>query len=265
MRTFEIIDDDTKLSVGTLLYYDRERTFIIELEEYLDEWNAPLLLTAYVKKGIFSIPRDISLMWVKERIIPGSRQNIASILTNHRLKSYDEMKFLELSEGRCSQDNMFIRKTDKIPDYVIERMEHNLLDCTPLEGWGILCFFKDGITRKIQISELEGVCGIDKVAKSRLLFDSCTLGTDGFYLTFNNSIDIPAWSLRRSGKEIELSYEDFISFTRYNIKDTTSACRILECSRQNLNYMTKQNMLLPVTENVRGNLYLTRDVLQNTW
>ena len=92
MRIFEIYDEELARSVGSLLYYEKEHSFIIELEEWLDEWTAPLLFTDFVKKKQYTIPRDISLLWVRERIIPSNRQNINSILTQHRLKEYDEMK-----------------------------------------------------------------------------------------------------------------------------------------------------------------------------
>ena len=42
--------------------------------------------------------KDISLMWVKERIIPSGRQNIGSILKKHRLNKYSEMDILWLSK-----------------------------------------------------------------------------------------------------------------------------------------------------------------------
>ena len=120
MKIYEILDRENELSIGTLIYYKKSRTFIIELQGYLDEWNAPLLMTSFVKRGIFTIPRDISLMWVRERIIPSGRQNIGMILKNHHLKEYDEMKFLELSEGRCSQDSLYIEPVKALPEYGLE-------------------------------------------------------------------------------------------------------------------------------------------------
>ena len=103
MKIFAIIDEETTLLTGILLYYEKEGTCVIELPEYLDEWTAPLLFTSYVKKKIYTIPRDISFLWVKERVIPSGRQNINDILAHHNMQSYDEMKFLEISEGKCSQ------------------------------------------------------------------------------------------------------------------------------------------------------------------
>ena len=70
MRIYEILDSENEMSVGILQYYEKEQTYIIELQEYLDEWSAPLLFTSYVKKNIYTIPREISFLWVKERVIP---------------------------------------------------------------------------------------------------------------------------------------------------------------------------------------------------
>ena len=52
MKIFEIIDEELNISIGVLLYNERERTFIIELQKNLDEWTAPLLFTSFVKRNI---------------------------------------------------------------------------------------------------------------------------------------------------------------------------------------------------------------------
>ncbi|MCR4903771.1 MAG: hypothetical protein K6A23_12995 [Butyrivibrio sp.] len=265
MKIFEIFDEEINLLIGTLLYYEKSKTFIIELKENLDEWTAPLLFTSFVKKEIYTIPRDISFLWVKERIIPSGRQNINSILSNHNLKTYDEMKFLELSEGRCSQDNMFIKRIDSLPKYIKKRNLQNLTDCIVLENNTLLCFFNDNTVRKIELAKLSPIEGIDKVTKNKKLFESCKLGTDGYYVTFNDSIDIPAHILHKSGVLIPLSHDDFISFVQKNVLDTSEVCIEIECTRQNLSYMVKQGQLKPVKENVRGNLYLKNDVVGNEW
>ena len=57
MKIFKIIDEENDLLSGVLLYYEKSRTAIIELPEYLDEWNAPVLFTGYIKKKKYTIPR----------------------------------------------------------------------------------------------------------------------------------------------------------------------------------------------------------------
>jgi len=118
MKIFHIIDEERKLLVGALFYEEKERTCHIELLEYLDEWTAPLLFTGYIKQKIYSISQDVSLLWVEERVIPSGRQNLQSILEHHQINGYDEMKFLEISEGRCSQDSLYIKESNAVPDFV---------------------------------------------------------------------------------------------------------------------------------------------------
>lgn len=265
MKIYEILDEENSISIGVLLYYDKEKTFVIELSDKLDEWTAPLLLTSYVKQGIFTIPRDISFLWVKERVIPSGRQNIGSILNTHKLKSYDEMKFLELSQGRCSQDSMYIQKLDSLPPYVVKRNLQNLTECVALENNKLLCVFADEKVKKVNLSDLPFSSDIDKLLKNTQLFSSCQIGAGGYYATFADSIDLPSWLLYKLGKTIPLSYSELLTFVHRNIIDTQDACQELSCSRQNLAYLVSQDQLTPVKENVKGNLYLKGDVIKNKW
>ena len=265
MKIFEILDKENEISIGVLLYYEKEGTYIIELQEYLDEWTAPLLFACYVRKKIYTIPREISFLWVKERVIPSGRQNISDILAHHKLKSYDEMKLLEISEGRCSQDSLFIKKIEKLPGYVVERTKKNLMECVISGDHSLLCFFADDTIKKVDITQLAYVEGMDKVLRNKSLFQSGKVGTGGYSVTFNDSIDIPAAILYESGVYIPLKLKDFIAFVQNNILDTSDSCNILECSRQNISYLVKQQQLVPVREEVRGNLYLKGEVLNHKW
>lgn len=275
MKIFEIIDGDKEKTVGALLYFEKERTCIFELQEYLDEWSAPFLFASYVKNKVYTIPRDVSALWVRGRVIPSGRQNISDILKVHHLKEYDEMKFLEISEGRCSQDEMYIRQLDKLPEFVVERQQKNLSECVILGAYNILCFFADGNTRKINLKNIskndsaaqpiDRLAGLDKVLENDRLYRSGKLGTGGYFVTFNDSIDIPADILYESGEKVPLGLEDFKTFVRRNIIDTTESCEMLECSRQNISYMVNQEQMSAVKEDVRGNLYLKGEVLSNRW
>lgn len=50
-----------------------------------------------------------------------------------------------------------------------------------------------------------------------------------------------------------------------NLMDTSKVCELLECSCQNLAYLSSQGTLTPVKHNVKGNLYLKGDVLRTRW
>ena len=263
MRAYEIIDGEEKISVGCLLYFEKSKSFIIELREELDEWTAPLLFADKVKHGTYTIGRDLSRAWVNERVIPLGRQNIDSILSNARMQSYDEMTLLDKASGRCSQDNMYIKRLSLIPPFVENRMRHNLVECVPCKGYSLLCFFADGMVRKVGLSGLlSGGDDIRKVMSNDEVFESGHIAAGGYCVTFNDSIDIDASLLYESGVEIPLSMDDFKSFLRLNIVDSSECCEILDCSRQNLmNYLSK-DQLVPVKKNVKGNLYTKGNVYE---
>lgn len=115
------------------------------------------------------------------------------------------------------------------------------------------------------VFDLRQVPRIDSVIMNRPLFNTCALGVGGYYLTFNNSIDVPAWLLHKKGKQIPLEYEDFLSFVKNSIVDTTASCDMLNCSRQNLSYFVNQGQLSPLKENMKGNLYLKKDIEKLRW
>ena len=261
MKSYEIYDREKDLTIGILLYYEKDRIFIIELIGSLDEWSSPLLFSGLVKKKIYTVPRDISMMWVRERIIPSGRQNIGSILNTHHLKEYDELRFLELSRGVSSQDSLMIRSIDELPLFVKERMEHNLADVMPT-GDSLLCFFNDDSISIIDLKELTEYEGVDKLLKNHSLLESAEIGAGGYYATFNDVIDIPANVLFKSGSRLPITGKVFLDFVRNNILDTTEACKILACTRQNLAYLVETDQLEPIKE-ARGNLYLKGDVLKN--
>lgn len=265
MKNFEIFDAELGMSIGILLYYGGSSEFIIELRENLDEWTAPLLLTSFVKKGVFTIPRDISFLWVKERVIPSGRQNIGAILDTHKLKQYDEMKFLEISKGKCSQDHLFIEEIPYLPEYVIERQMRNLLDISILDSHMLLCFFADETVKKVDLEKLTDQDGVDKVIRNEALYQSGKVGTGGYSVTFNDSIDIPAWRLYEAGESIPLTMQDFKRFVKNNVLSTGESCELLECSRQNIAYRVKQKQIEPLKVHEKGSLYLRGEVEKIRW
>lgn len=268
MKIFELFDNDLDRAVGTLLFYEKEKTFIVELMDDLDEWTAPLLFSGLVKRGIYTASRKMSRDWIGERVIPAGRQNISDILKNSHLREYDEMKLLELSEGRCAQDNIFFRRLSELPEYVIARQAANLKDVCLLGDGRLLCFFADDTVKEVNLEKLAEEPDQDDIRKivgNRALYDSGKVGTGGYFVTFNDSIDIPAGDLYQKGTLIPLKAADFITFAARNMMDTNESCKALGCTRQNLAYIVSQKDLAAVKENVRGSLYLKGDVLRNTW
>ena len=126
-------------------------------------------------------------------------------------------------------------------------------------------FFADETMKKIELNTMEDVEDLKKVINNERLYQSGKVGTGGYYITFNDSIDIQASVLYEAGELIPLKLSDFKVFMQKNMLDTTESCNLLECSRQNISYMVNQQKLTPVKEEVRGNLYLKGDVLRTMW
>ena len=183
MKSYAIYDEelDRVSAIGYLFYYEKAESFIIELCEDLDEWDAPLLFQGLVRKDIYTVSRDISLMWVKERVIPSGRQNIGSILKNHKMKKYSEMTLLGLSKGRSSQDNCYIAEISEmeIPENIKDRMRKNVRECFPTEDKQLVCMFKDNTVRKVNLTSLvEKYKDISYVLKNKELLDSVKVGVE---------------------------------------------------------------------------------------
>lgn len=261
MKIFELIDGEVHISIGCLLYYEKEKSFIIELQDNLTEWTAPLLFAEAVKQNKYTVLRELSLLWVKERIIPSGRQNISSILINAKLSTYNEIDFLERSKGKCSQDSIFLRKLDYIPEFVSKRMQHNLTEFVFCGGVDFLCFFSDGTVRKISLDGLQEITGIEKIISNEQVLKSGHVAAGGYVATFNDSIDVPSSLLYNAGISIPLSINDFLCFVQNNIVDSSESCAMLECSRQNLAYLVSKNTLKPIKEDVKGNLYAKGNIL----
>lgn len=265
MKSYAIYDEELNRTsaIGYLFYYEKGESFIIELCHDLDEWDAPLLFQGLVRKGIYTVSRDISLMWVRERVIPSGRQNIGSILKKYKLKEYSEMALLSLSKGRCSQDGCYITEVseEEIPEYIKERIRKNVWECFPTEGKQLICMFHDNTVRMVDLEKLvEKNKDIAHVLKNRELLDSVKVGIGGYSVSFNESIEIPTSDLRATGLLLPLTANDFYGFVRRNVVDATRACDILQCSRQNLSHLVKEGKIFPIIHGTKENLYIKGDL-----
>ena len=265
MKIYEIIDNDNKSYIGCLIYYEKSEDYIVELVDGIDEWTAPFLFDKYVRAGEYTISRKASRLWVEERVIPGDRQNIGTILRNHKMKDYNVQKLLDVSRGKCSQDNMYLRPINELPEYINRRSEEYLSECVALSDNRLLCFFNDGTTRISHLSQYTDIDKIDSVLRNENVYISCSIAAGGRCITFNDSIDISYKLLMNRGEKINVSLEDFLTFTKQNILDTTDSCKMLDCSRQNISYFVKADKLNPIKEDVRGSLFLKSDIARIGW
>lgn len=265
MKSYAIYDADLNriTAIGYLFYYEKAEEFVIELCEDLDEWDAPLLFQSLVRQGIYTVSKEDSLLWVKERVIPSGRQNIGMILKSHHLKRYSEMALLSLSKGRCSQDSCYLEEVpeEKIPENIVKRRRQNMQECFVTGDKQLLCMFKDNTVRKVDLTKL-----VDKykdaahVLKNEEILYSASVGVGGYSVSFNGAIEIPVSELRKIGVLLPLTTDDFYDFICNNVIDTTGACDKMKCSRQNLSYMVNEGKIKPVIRGTKENLFLKGEI-----
>lgn len=242
-----VIKDEDNNSLGYLIYYEYDSSFIVELPEDADEWKTPLLLSSYVKRKKFTVYPDDALMWVKERIVPSSRQNITSILKDSNLKEYDEYKLLMMNDGRCSQDNYYLAGCNSIPSFILERQKLLIKDFLILENRDILLFFNNDESKIYKISG----------------YESISVSAGGYGLLIDENLFIDNMHIYNNSTISNIKYADFISFVRNNVLDATEAAGLSKCTRQNIKDLKDKGKLNTVKESSKYSLFLKSDVLKN--
>ena len=133
-----------------LMYYETEKSFYIEIADDVDEWEVPLILSSYLKRGKKTVDAYHSKLWVQQRILPPDRQNLGQILKENNLDIYDEFEILKMSKGRCSQDDYYIYPIlfENLPKSFTMRFNKRIEDVTPLKNGNLLVFFRNGDIKK---------------------------------------------------------------------------------------------------------------------
>ena len=267
MRVFAIRDENLPRDdiLGYLIYYERQKTFYIELPDDADPWETPLLLASFVNRGQRSVSSYWSRIWVRQRIIPQDRQNIGQVLKENELREYDEFQLLMLSMGRCAQDDCYLEEisTDELPALLISRWKTKVEDVVPLLDFRLLVFFRNGevrIVRTEAATETHPECQPYLINKDR--FCSVEVQPDGYGIMWSERAVLSDRELYENGDSVPLSLEDFITFVRHRIVNTGEAGRILGCSRQNIDDLTRRGKLHPIRQDEKNKLFLRNEVIQ---
>lgn len=267
MRIFVIHDGDSGNSIiGYLFYYEKQEIFVAELSEDLDEWSAPLIFSGYVKRKIFTIPADISRLWVEDRIIPYERQNIGQILKTEKMTEYNEAGFLARSKGISSQDMCYVEEVEisDLPDWVKKRQADNIAECFYSGDNTITCLFIDDTVRKADLITLSDACpDVSHLIGYQKLLEEAMVDAGGYGIVFNDNIRIEKRLLIEKGMLLSVRAADFYAFSKRNVINTTEACELLGCTRQNLHYKVKKGLAMPLKIEEKENLYLRGEIMRS--
>ncbi len=262
MTVFRILDgfyEPADRLIGFLFYYERERRFFAEILSDVDEWNAPFMFSTCVRRGIYSIGSDLAYKFVCQRIVPPDRQNLGSILRTHRLKEYDEYKLLLLSEGRCSQDDLYLERIreEELPDEITKRLMKKVLDVIPEDGGEVYIFFRDGHAGRCDLMPLIGDRReFGRILQERDVFERVRVSPGGNGIEWGSEHCISAEELYEHVTASGLTYDDLMKFVRLRVADTTESADMLGCSRQYIGQLVREGRLVPVKSGSNTNLYL---------
>lgn len=270
MKIFAVKDsnDSSDKILAYLFYYEINKEFYIELPLDVDMWEAPLLLSTFVEKGIYSVDSFFSKLWVDQRIVPPDRQNLGHILRDNKLKEYDEYKLLLLGEGRCAQDEYYITPISyhMLPEEIRYRFNQKLVDITPLSDFGMIAFFRNGLTKKCNLKPfIENNRLYRHILADDSLFREVQMQTDGYGITWGEQLSISCYDLFKTGTLLPLSASDFHDFIIYRTVGTSETCELLECTRQNVDDLVRRDKLSPIRCYAKNKLFLKSDIEKRLW
>mgnify|MGYP002508089029 CR=1 FL=1 len=263
MKIFAIRDESAarQIDLAYLLYYGRQKTFYIEVPKERTEWEVPLLVSSFVKRGEYTINAYWSKLWVQQRIVPADRQNLGQILKENGLSEYDEYRLLMLCNGRCAQDDYYLKPVTEEVGLIKERFRKKVEDVLVLQDMHLLIFFRNGEIRKCSMREY-----FEKEKRFRALlmypasFEAVRVQPGGYGIGWNEDTVITDQELYRMGTKIPLSAGDFCRFAERNLVNSAEAAGILGCSRQNIEKMIDGGKLHPVKRFAKSTLLLRAEV-----
>ena len=274
MKAYAIRDAsiDKERDLAWLLYYEEERAFHIEICDDVDEWDVPLILSSFVRRGKRALDPYWSRMWVEQRIVPPDRQNLGMILKENGLQEYDEHKLLVLADGRCAQDECFIKplKAGSLPPELVRRLGLTL-SCVLARPDHTLLFFRDGLITGITDSALSDPAVWEPFHSSRESLSrrlelyrerlsALTLQPGGHGVILGEDCYLSAVTLRERSAALPVTTQDFKAYIRQELIDTASAAALMGCTRQNIQDLVRRGKLRPVVTLTNNFLFLRSEL-----
>ena len=266
MKIFAIKDanDSNGESVAYLIYYEKDKSFSIEIPDGIDEWLVPMPFSAFVKKGIYSIGAEWSKKWVQHRIVPTDRQNLGQILKANHMKEYDEYKMLMLNMGRCEQDDYYLEsvKEENLPTFIKQRHKDDVEAVVPMGDHNLLVFFADGSAKKYNAEKMfKRLCKYYERLNPEKLFNEVKAETSGSGISWGSEVVLSKEELFENGKEIPLSLAELRTVIESATVNSAEAAEILGCSRQNIDDLVKRGRLVPLKKSDKAMIFLKTDVM----
>ena len=265
MKRFELRDaaNESAGTIAILECFDCPRSFYIELPPHVDPWDLPFVLHEFARRDELTVDACWSLRWVQSRLVPTERQNLGEVLRENGLDNYDELRLLEMTEGRCAQDDCYLAplRSGRMPAWYEERQTTRMTDVFALDGRRLLACFHDGQVLLCGMAKiLEHSRSFARVLADETIFDRATMQAGGHGVRWGEALQVSSATLRAQGVDSGLTTTDIAALARQVTLDTAEVAHLLGCSRQNVSDLVRRGRLTPVKSTARGTLFLRSDV-----
>lgn len=118
MRAFVITDSSKRKArpVAVLAWSsddsEEQGRFSLQVSTACDEESLPLSISFCVNRADRTATPEESREWVRSRIVPENRQNIAEVLAANGLADYSEVDLFAACKGRSSDDDLLAYEVD---------------------------------------------------------------------------------------------------------------------------------------------------------
>ena len=137
-----------------------------------------------------------------------------------------------------------------------------IANVVPLSDMQLLVFFENGVIKKFDVKPIIKDYPEFEVLKELALFQMVKVEPGGYGVSWNEDLDCSEGEIWENGIEIPLSIADFISFTQYEVINTSEVADILGCTRQNVAAAIKNGHIQPIKNYQRTKLFLRSDIAQ---
>lgn len=266
MRLFVLRNraSETAEVLALLECYERSESFFFELAPQADPWELPFILHEFAQRGSLTVDAAWSRRWVQSRLVPPERQNLGEVLRENGLASYDELKLLELTGGRCSQDECYLEPVvrEQVPAWYKEREKSRLADVYALGGRRLMAAYRDGAVLVCDVRGLfEARRPFARLLKEETAFLRVSLQAGGHGAQWGSTLALSAAELRQIGQPLPLDTGDVALLVSQAVCDTAEAAQLLGCTRQNVSDLVRRGRLVPLKESGRTTLFLRAEIL----
>lgn len=258
MRIFAINDQVLDKTLGFFIWFEKINEYHIELCRDIDEWDLPFILDHFARKKQWTIDQYYTHLFLSQRVIPSDRQNIGMILKENGLEEYDEVELFILADGRCAQDECYIKRVayNELPEDIQNRLEKRIVTMTPIRDSMYLVSYVDGkigtvllnnmIPEKMEINQYRRLMGYFQRFNIKKSGSSITLG-EYPGITYDKIYDqTDFW---------DISSQEILTFLTEHLMSTQDVIDTLDCSRQNVNDLVKRGKIQPLDINAKVQLF----------